>query len=72
MSADKEKPIRELACACCGGNAYGRQWWNQDTGYGVCRKCVEWMRSRGETEAYIRDCYGVEGIHWGVKEEPNA
>lgn len=63
---------RQLACACCGGDA-GRwqQWYNQDTGYGVCADCVAWMRKPAsatrparESEENIRDYYGVEGINF--------
>jgi len=57
--------VRSLGCCCCGGDA-GRweQWWNRDTGYGVCAPCVAWVRSRGETEAEIRENYGVEGVNF--------
>lgn len=35
---------RYLRCSCCGSDA-GRwlQWSNMDTGYGICRKCVDWL-----------------------------
>jgi len=57
---------RQLICACCGRHA-GRwaQWWNQDTGYGVCASCVAWMKSKGDTNAQILDYFGHEGINWG-------
>ncbi len=61
------KPIRALECCVCGSGTRGRQWWNRDTGYGVCPSCVAYVRSKGETEAEIKDLYGVEGIHWGVE-----
>lgn len=53
-------------CCCCGGDA-GRweQHWNQDTGYGVCPSCVDWMKGRGTPDAEILDLYGKEGVNWG-------
>lgn len=65
---DANSRVRTLYCACCGEQTRGRQWWNRDTGYGVCRKCVDWQRSRGETEETIKDYYGVQGVHWDVAE----
>jgi hypothetical protein len=59
--------IRTLTCCCCGELTRGRQWWNRDTGYGVCAKCVAWVRLKGESEVDIRSNYGEEGIHWGVE-----
>jgi hypothetical protein len=58
--------VRNLECCCCGGSA-GRwqQWWNRDTGFGVCKKCVDWMRGRGTPEEEIEDLYGKEGVNWG-------
>ena len=59
------KPARWLKCCCCGGDAgKWQQWWNRDTGYGICRRCVEWVASRGETPEQIRDYYGVEGVNY--------
>ena len=65
--------VRQLACACCGGDA-GRfvQWWNQDTGFGICASCVAWLRAdrpgKGprETADDIRDYYGVEGVNYAA------
>ena len=68
-----ESPIRTMECAVCGEATKGRQWWNRDTGYGVCSKCIKWLRetkkSTGkprESEEQIRDYYGMEGIHFNV------
>jgi len=60
---------RRLTCCCCGADAgVWEQWYNRDTGYGVCAPCVVWVRSRGESEAEIRSNYGVEGINYAPKE----
>jgi hypothetical protein len=61
---------RKLICACCGEYVPGRwyQFWNQDTGYGICRKCVDWLLGKGETQAEIEGSYGKEGINFAGKE----
>lgn len=63
-------------CACCGASA-GRwaQWHNQDTGYGVCRACVDWVMTRqafGRPDpkgAPLEFCrtYGLPGTHYEPK-----
>lgn len=60
---------RYLTCSCCGRDA-GRweQHWNRDTGYGVCRPCVDWMLSLGDTPEQIERDYGKEGLNYAVKE----
>ena len=58
--------VRHLECCVCGALTIGCQWWNRDTGYGICVPCVDFVRKHGETEAQITDYYGAEGIHWGV------
>ena len=64
---------RRLECCCCGGDA-GRwqQWHNRDTGYGVCAKCVDWIKTRPllrevdrPDDAEILRLYGQEGVNWG-------
>lgn len=67
--------VMQMRCSCCGGDA-GRfeQWWNRDTGYGLCGKCAEWIdqyrpfgreipEERIGGEEFTR-CYGYEGKHW--------
>lgn len=57
---------KHLHCACCGGDA-GRwqQWWNQDTGFGICVRCVEWQLGRGTSVDEIHDMYGKRDVNWG-------
>ena len=59
--------VRSLECCCCGAPA-GRweQWWNRDTGFGICQNCVDWQRARGTSKEEIEDLYGFEGVNWGV------
>jgi len=55
-----------LDCACCGGGA-GRwqQWHNRDAGYGVCRRCADWMLDElAQSRIEFRQCYGVPGVHY--------
>ena len=61
--------LRNLTCCCCGAEAGRyRQHWNRDTGFGMCAKCIAWVRDRGMPEAEIHDLYGVEGVNYA----PNA
>lgn len=64
-SKDEQQPIRFLTCCCCGGSAIGRQWWNRDTGYGLCVNCIP-LCSRGETPEDFTRLYGVRGVHFDV------
>jgi hypothetical protein len=60
---------RALCCCVCGGDAgKWQQHFNRDTGYGVCFKCVAWLRKRGESETEITSNYGQEGVNWGAAE----
>lgn len=57
-----------LRCACCGGNAPAKkQWWNRDTGYGVCARCFEWIAKR-EGREQAEFSYGKPGIHHSITE----
>lgn len=58
--------MRPMRCCCCGASA-GRwqQWWNRDTGYGVCTRCVARLRATGTPELEITNLYGTENVNWG-------
>jgi len=57
-----------MTCCCCGNYAgKWQQWWNRDTGFGICSRCIDWMKGRGKPEEEIKDHYGVENIHWGFE-----
>lgn len=59
--------VKRLTCCICGSALFGRQWPNRDDGYGVCPACVAWLRETSrETEAEIKDLYGVEGVHFNI------
>lgn len=59
----------KLKCSCCGADAPGKQWWNQDKGTGICATCFDRVKSRdGESEAV--KSYGHIGIHHSIN-KPN-
>jgi hypothetical protein len=55
-----------LTCCVCGAPAPAvKQWWNRDTGYGLCGKCAAWLQTRPDYHAEeFRSYYGDEGVHW--------
>lgn len=55
--------IRRLECCCCAVSTRGRQWWNRDTGYGLCARCATSIGKR-ESRAEMESLYGFEGIHY--------
>jgi len=57
--------IVALTCCCCGQGTRGRQWWNRDTGFGICKSCADWQKRDGD-EDYFRSLYGEEGVFWNV------
>ena len=73
MAVVRHGVIRRLECCVCGEYA-GRfeQHWNRDTGFGICRKCVDWVKSRGETDSEILDLYGVEGVNYAAPAPADA
>lgn len=65
MSAPAEAPQRHLTCCCCGQYAgWFRQWWNRDTGYGICRPCAI-----KHSQAYPEGSVGREGENWANAEQ---
>jgi hypothetical protein len=52
-----------LECCCCGQPAPAfKQWWNRDTGYGICATCYRRITAKeGCVEALQR--YGHPGVH---------
>lgn len=56
---------RFLRCACCGGLAVGRQWFNQDTGYGLCASCADFIEAKEGAEQLERS-YGKRGVHYAI------
>lgn len=54
-------------CCCCGSSAFGKQWWNRDTGFSVCIRCVERFPND-----HTRESVGEPGIHWGTDDKERA
>lgn len=54
---------RSLHCCCCGGYFTGRQFHNQDTGYGLGDCCVEYVKGRVEDSEHT---YGQRGVHFDL------
>lgn len=64
----KVEPIRRLTCCCCGESTMGRQWWNRDTGYGLCVKCIPLVSRPINLEGTTMErLYGVRGFHYDVE-----
>ena len=56
---------KTLYCACCGGYTLGRQWFNQDIGYGLCSACAVRIKAKScYTSAEFNRLYGEEGFHY--------
>lgn len=63
-----ETPVEFLTCCCCGGELWGRQWWNRDTGFGICPGCYQINGITDKTKYH--KSFGHRGIHWDCP-EPN-
>ncbi len=59
---DASNPIVALKCVCCGARFQGRQFTNQDTGWGLGNCCVSHV-SRAENMART---YGIDGVHYNL------
>lgn len=67
------KATRRLTCCCCGSETRGRQWWNRDTGFGVCVPCVDGMLKRHQLSLEdAGNLYGDRGVHYAVEDEVRA
>ena len=55
---------RRLECCCCGESAgVWAQWWNRDTGYGICASCIAYNRRLGADDAEIDNLFGKARVH---------
>ncbi len=57
--------IKKLKCTCCGSYTRGRQWWNRDTGYGICNGCAMEQKLTEDADE-MKDNYGIERIHYNL------
>jgi hypothetical protein len=60
--------MKFLICCCCGERTIGKQWWNRDKGYGVCKECGEREEKRAGIEEAQRS-FGVKGKNWAIEEK---
>ena len=58
--------IKRLSCCCCGSETKGQQWYNRDTGYGLCDRCAGWLEGKNTTPEEMKSCYGEKGVHYCV------
>ena len=67
-ASERKKPIKWMECCCCGESYQGRQWFNQDAGYGLGDCCVSYCNvdSAPGSES---SSYGVSGIHFLISQE---
>lgn len=69
----------KLICACCGDFAPAqKQWFNQDTGYGICAKCFARVLEQEQKTLGLIDgltealkSYGRPGVHHSLDETPS-
>jgi hypothetical protein len=59
--------VKTLICCCCGMSTKGRQWWNRDTGYGICGSCVGEEKKRNDAIG-IKASYGEKNVHYFEQE----
>jgi len=62
---ERKKPIKWLSCTCCGESLQGRDWWNQEPGYGLCDDCVE-LCCGDITNGAESSTHGVAGVHFRI------
>jgi hypothetical protein len=61
-ASERKKPIKWMSCTCCGESYQGRQWWNQDAGYGLGDCCVKFCGVQPDGGESVS--YGVPGVHF--------
>ena len=54
-----------LTCLCCGKGFVGRQWFNQDSGYGLGDCCVEFCRTSEKIEFEFK--YGINYFNFNIQ-----
>jgi hypothetical protein len=59
--------LHALECCCCGSRTQGRQWFNRDTGYGLCLPCARKIEPQAQ-DGQTNPSYGVRGHHYAIPE----
>lgn len=66
------KRPKRLICCCCGASCIGRQWWNRDTGYGICPSCADqWEANPKVGPEELKQSCGVRGVHYDIPPRPS-
>lgn len=56
--------MKRLTCGCCGEAALGKQHWNQDTGFGLCARCVPVIANNPRAGEEELRGYGTAGVNY--------
>lgn len=57
-----------LKCSCCGNHTMGRQFYNKDTGYGLCTQCLVQNSVHGADVNEMIQVFGLQGFHYATLE----
>jgi hypothetical protein len=63
--------MKRMTCCCCGEAAFGKQWWNRDTGFSLCVSCAN-RQEKTETPEFMKSCYGTRGVHYACTPKPST
>ncbi len=72
-----EQKVRAMYCTVCGGQYMGRQFHNQDTGYGLGDCCANFIRThrpfseKAMSTEEIERTYGRKGYHYEIEGAPS-
>jgi len=69
LSVNVLQPTEYLTCCCCGSETAGRQWWNRDTGFGLCQDCIKLNGVDSVAYGKTADSFGVRGYHRDLQGE---
>lgn len=58
--------MKILKCGCCGERAPGKQHWNQDTGFGLCPRCVPYILNNPRAGVEELRAYGTPGVNYAT------
>ncbi len=58
--------VKVLDCCVCASRTKGRQWWNRDNGFGLCKKCADRISQKEDTET-MKSWYGEKGYHYDIE-----